>query len=246
MTAQPQLELAVQDAAGVRIAVGLDVDRVELCSALALGGVTPSIATIEAAVAATQGAVGVHVLVRPRPGGFRYTADELAVTYADVERALDAGAAGVVVGAQVAGGQLDGDFVAQVVERSGGREVTIHRVIDVCADPVAAVEVAIGSGATRVLTSGGAVSAPEGRERLRRMVEVAGGRIQVMAGGGISARTVGRVLDTGVDAVHFSARRPVAAHGIPLGAQDDGTHDVTDRDLAAAVVAQVGRPTPGR
>jgi copper homeostasis protein len=229
----------VQDAAGVRVAVDLGVDRVELCSALALGGVTPSIAMVEAAVAAAAGAVGVHVLVRPRPGGFRYTEDELAVTYADVDRALAAGAAGVVVGAQTAAGRLDGDFVAEVVGRSGARDVTVHRVVDVCADPVAAVEIAQASGATRVLTSGGAVTAPQGTVVLRRMVEAAGKGVQVMAGGGIGPDTVEQVLGTGVAAVHFSARRAVSTHGIPLGAQDDGTHDVTDPDLAAAVVARV-------
>lgn len=239
MSGTPAVELAVQDVTGVRVAVALGVDRVELCSALGLGGVTPSVGVVEAAVAAAQGVVGVHVLVRPRPGDFEYDRDELDVTLRDVRRALDAGAAGVVVGALTEAGALDVGYVRTVVELAQGREVTIHRAVDVSADPAAAVLAAAESGATRVLTSGGAPSATEGTATLARMVSLVGDRLQVMAGGGITPDTVPAVLASGVHAVHFSARRAVASRGIPLGARDDGSHDVTDPDLARRTVAAV-------
>lgn len=241
MSGTPAVELAVQDVTGVRVAVDLGVDRVELCSALGLGGVSPSVGVVEATVAAAQGVVGVHVLVRPRPGGFEYDRDELDVTLRDVRRVLDAGAAGVVVGALTEAGALDVGYVRTVVELAQGREVTIHRAVDVSADPAAAVLAAAESGATRVLTSGGAPSAPEGTSTLARMVSHVGDRLQVMAGGGITPDTVAAVLASGVHAVHFSARRAVASRGIPLGARDDGSHDVTDPDLARRTVAAVRR-----
>lgn len=233
----PALELAVQDVAGVRVAVRLGVERVELCSALALGGLTPSLAVVEAAVAAA-GAVGVHVLVRPRAGDFRYDADEVAVMVADVRRAVVAGADGVVVGALDGTGLPDLAVLDRLREAAEGVQVTFHRAVDVSADPVTALDLVAGSGVDRVLTSGGAARAVDGADRLRRMVGVAAGRLEVMAGAGVDAAAVPALLATGVDALHFSARRRVAARGIPLGQSEDG-HDVTDEGLAAAVVAAV-------
>jgi copper homeostasis protein len=233
----PALELAVQDVAGVRVAVRLGVERVELCSALALGGLTPSLAVVEAAVAAA-GAVGVHVLVRPRAGDFRYDADEVAVMVADVRRAVVAGADGVVVGALDGTGLPDLAVLDRLREAAEGVQVTFHRAVDVSADPVTALDLVAGSGVDRVLTSGGAARAVDGADRLRRMVGVAAGRLEVMAGAGVDAAAVPTLLATGVDALHFSARRRVAARGIPLGQSEDG-HDVTDEGLAAVVVAAV-------
>ena len=233
----PALELAVQDVAGVRVAVHLGVERVELCSALALGGLTPSLAVVEAAVAAS-GAVGVHVLVRPRAGDFRYDADEVDVMVADLRRAVAAGADGVVVGGLDDDGLPDLTLLDRLREAADGVQVTFHRAVDVSADPVAALDLVAGSGVDRVLTSGGALRAVDGAACLRRMVGVAAGRVEVMAGAGVDAAAVPTLLATGVDALHFSAKRRVAARGIPLGQSEDG-HDVTDEGLAAAVVTAV-------
>ena len=237
----PALELAVQDVAGVRVAAALGLERVELCSALALGGLTPSLAVVEAAVAVAAtaaGAVGVHVLVRPRAGDFRYDADEVDVMVADVRRAVAAGADGVVVGALDDAGLPDPAVLDRLREAADGVQVTFHRAVDVSADPVRALDLVAGSGVTRVLTSGGAPRAVDGAGCLRRMVEVAAGRVEVMAGAGVDAAAVPELLATGVDALHFSAKRRVSARGIPLGQSEDG-HDVTDQGLAAAVVAAV-------
>lgn len=229
------LELAVQDVAGVRVAVDLGVDRVELCAALALGGLTPSAALVEAALAAAGDRVGVHVLVRPRPGDFHHDEDEVAVMVEDVRRAVQAGAHGVVVGALDRSGMPDLRVLEQLREAAGGAQVTFHRALDVSADPVAAVDVLAGAGVSRVLSSGGEPRAVDGARTLRRMVAVAAGRVEVMAGSGVDAAVVPTLLAAGVDALHFSAKRRVPARGIPLGSSEDG-HDVTDADLAAAVV----------
>src|SRR5690606_18133945 len=99
-----QLEIAVQDPAGAYAAREAGADRVELCSALGVGGLTPSVAMVEAVVAV---GLPVHVLVRPRAGGFRYSATEVSLMVRDIEAIVDAGAAGVVVGALTAADELD-------------------------------------------------------------------------------------------------------------------------------------------
>ncbi len=243
------LEVAVQDAAGVRIAREIGARRVELTQALALGGLTPSPATLELAVEAAGTGAGpeVHVLVRPRAGGFHYDADEIATAVRDVKWMLAHGAAGVVIGAQTAGGELDADALARL--RDAAREaradaqVTLHRAIDATPDPRAGLDVALALGLTRVLTSGGASAARDGLGVLRALVSAAEGRIEVMAGSGITAANAAEIAATGVDALHFSAKRTVAAAGsVRMGsaADDGGGHEVTDLAEALAVRAAVG------
>ncbi|NKF31723.1 hypothetical protein HER21_35390, partial [Pseudomonas sp. BGM005] len=130
--------------------------RVELAQALALGGLTPSPATLELSIDAAR-AVGpeVHVLIRPRAGGFVYTADEIAVAENDVRRAIAAGADGVVIGALSDDGLLDIPAMRRLRDAAGGASVTLHRAIDVTVDPIATLATARSLGLRRVLTSGG-------------------------------------------------------------------------------------------
>ncbi|MBS1906501.1 MAG: hypothetical protein JST33_08015 [Actinobacteria bacterium] len=250
------LEVAVQDVAGMRVAREIGARRVELAQALALGALTPSPATLELAVEAA-GACGplpdalpgpeVHVLVRPRAGGFDYDADEIATAVRDVRWVLAHGADGVVIGAQTADGALDAEALRRL--RDAAREVrpdagvTLHRAIDATPDPRAGLDVALTLGLTRVLTSGGASAARDGVVVLRALVAAARGRIEVMAGSGITAANAAEIAATGVDALHFSAKRTVAASGsVRMGsaADDGGSHEVTDLAQALAVRAAVG------
>lgn len=162
------LELAVQDPAGVRVAREVGAARVELAQALALGGLTPSPATLELArEAAGENGPEIHVLIRPRAGGFHYDVDEIALAVRDVEWAIANGADGVVVGALDASGALDVDAMARLRDAAGEASVTLHRAIDVTADPTVTLERAIDLGLRRVLTSGGASTAIEGVNTLR-------------------------------------------------------------------------------
>lgn len=240
------LELAVQDSAGVRIAREIGAVRVELAQALALGGLTPSPATLELArEAAGAGGPEIHVLIRPRAGGFHYDADEIAVSVRDVERAITNGADGVVIGALDRSGALDLDAMARLHGAAGGACVTLHRAIDVTADPVATLERAIELGLHRVLTSGGASSAVDGIDVLRALVETADGRIEIMAGSGVVAAGAAALAATGIDALHFSAKRAVVGagdEGVRMGSAADGVggYEVTDRDAAFAVRDALG------
>ncbi|WP_245828023.1 copper homeostasis protein CutC [Sinomonas mesophila] len=224
-TVGPALEFAVESAAGARVALAAGADRVELCAALAeTGGVTPGIGVIEAACAV---GIPVHVLVRPRAGGFAYTAEELKGIEADAVAAIRAGAAGVVVGMLSADGGPDAEALGRVATavrtEDPGAEVTFHRAFDAAlaagalgtdgraADGLAAEALAriARAGADRVLTSGGAPDCGRGLAGLRRLVGL--GRVhapglQVMAGGGVTAGLVPELLAAGVHAVHASAR----------------------------------------
>ncbi len=241
MPQTPVLEIAVQDPAGVRIAGAVGAVRVELAQALALGGLTPSPATLELSIAEAEAAgVEVHVLVRPRAGGFLYDAGEIAVSERDVRRAVEAGAHGVVIGALDAAGSLDVDALARLRDAAGGASVTLHRAIDVTADPVAALVTARALGLRRVLTSGGASTAIAGIDTVRLLVAEAAGGIEVMAGSGVDAASAPALAATGVDALHFSAKRTVREDGgVRLGSADDGVggYEVTDLATAQAVVS---------
>lgn len=226
------VELAIQDAHGIEIARDLGVTRVELCSALALGGLTPSIALVEQACAQ----VSTHTLIRPRAGGFEYTPEEIDLIAADIERAVDAGTQGVVVGALDARGMPDLAALARFVEAAGSAEVTFHRAIDVAADIREAARMLIGRGVARILTSGGAPSAYEGRGVLADLVDICGEKIQIQAGAGINATTVRAIADTGVAAVHFSAKRSIRGRRIVSGGVNFGGYDTTDAAAARATI----------
>ncbi|OUS94205.1 copper homeostasis protein CutC [Rhodococcus sp. NCIMB 12038] len=234
----PVLELAVQDVAGARIARRAGASRVELCTALgATGGLTPSIGMIEAVAA--QG-IAVHPLIRCRPGGFVYDADEIAVMARDIRAAVGAGASGVVVGALTPGMAVDRGALARLLDGIDpyAVEVTFHRAMDVVVDRATALDALARSGIIRVLTSGGAPRCIDGLDALTAMVAHAHGRIQVMAGGGIRVDDIAAVAGTGVDAIHLSARRTVADSGGPGGGS--GGYDAVDESLVLAAAAALG------
>ncbi|MFD4442886.1 copper homeostasis protein CutC [Nocardia sp. NPDC058519] len=238
------LEFAVQDVAGALGARRVGADRVELCAALgSTGGLTPSIGTIEAVVGT---GIPVHVLIRCRAGGFVYTdADELAVMNADARAAVSAGASGLVVGALTPDHQVDVEGVRRVLDGIDDIELTFHRGIDQIRDRAAALETLIAGGMTRVLTSGGAATCAEGLDGLAAMVDHAAGRIQIMAGGGITVGDIPALHRVGVSGIHLSARRVIADDGGPGGGGKSG-HEQLDEELAGAAARQllaVDRPT---
>ena len=198
------VEVVVQSVAELRAAVAGGADRVELCVGLAAGGVTPPVGLVGEAVA-VAGDVPVHVLVRCRPGDFVFTAAEVDVMAADIGAARDVGARGVVVGALTPDGDVDVAACRRMIDASGPLSVTFHRAFDEASDPFAALDAIVTLGCDRVLTSGQASTAPEGTALLRRLVEHAGDRITILAGGGVRAGNVASmVARSGVREVHFS------------------------------------------
>ncbi len=196
------LEICVDDAAGLAAAIAGGADRIELCAALTLGGLTPSPAFVAQAV---RTGVPVHVMIRPRAGDFTYSADELALMASDIEGYAALGAAGFVTGVARPDGRLDGDALARLRAAAPSCRAVVHRAIDLTPDPCAAIEDAWRAGYDFVLSSGGARAATDGAGLLARMVAVADRRLTVIAGAGVTPGNVGALVRaTRVEQVHAS------------------------------------------
>lgn len=235
----PALEIAVQDPDGAAAAIAAGADRLELCTGLSTGGLTPSMGLVQAVVSAA-GPGRVHVLVRPREGGFVYTAAEVDVMVRDVAAlAATPGVAGVVIGALVHGGTLDMDATARMIEAAGELEVTFHRAIDVCPDPLALLDGLLELGVARVLTSGCAARSIDGLDTIAALAARAGDRLQIQAGGGVRTQDIPALLDAGAAAVHLSARRSELAAGPSGPGGGSQSYDVTDPALVAGALAAV-------
>lgn len=197
------LEICVDDAAGVDAAVAGGADRIELCSALELGGLTPSAALLDHAL---RTGCPIHMMVRPRAGGFVYGESGVALMIEEIGWAVAHGAAGVVVGALRPDGGLDREALARFRDAARDATIVLHRAIDLVADPVAAVREAVALGYGKILSSGGAATAIDGTATLAAMVVEAGERLSIIAGSGVKPDNVARIItDAGVREVHGSA-----------------------------------------
>ena len=189
--------------------------RVELCSALSLGGLTPSYGFIE--LARKRLKIDVNVLIRPRQGDFLYDSDEVAVMIRDIIACAQMGVDGVVIGALDPFGNVDVDACRAMVAvaKHHGMSVTFHRAIDRACNILAALEDVISAGADRVLSSGGKTTSLEGLESLAQMNAAASGRIIIMPGGGVNAGNIRQILEgTGVQEIHFSGSETIQSEMI--------------------------------
>ncbi|SEG16236.1 copper homeostasis protein [Bryocella elongata] len=179
-------------------------DRIELCTALGVGGVTPPTSLLRAALELTT--LPVHVLIRPRNGEFRYSPAEFSLLLTQVEDALGHGAAGVVTGVLDVEGRIDLDRIRKVMVAANGRPVTFHRAFDLTPDLSQSLEQVIDLGCARVLTSGGAADVMAGLQALRGLTSQAAGRIRIAAGGGVRLENAASLLAVhGLD-LHGSLR----------------------------------------
>lgn len=205
MTTDMTLEICCGSYVSAMAAKQAGAQRVELCSGLSEGGLTPSIGLIRA-VCAIPGIVH-HVLIRPRSGDFLYSIAEKDIIISDITAAVDAGADGVVVGALTADGAIDVPFLHDCVKAAQGRNVTFHRAFDLCASPFESICQIADAGCSRILTSGLAATAQAGIPMLCRLTDAAPDGLSIMAGCGVNAGNVARIIrETGVREVHASAR----------------------------------------
>jgi copper homeostasis protein len=229
------LELLCSSLADCLAATAGGADRIELCVARTLGGLSPSPALTTAAVRATP--LPVMALIRPRQSGFAYSDAEYALMLDEAAALLAAGAAGLVVGMLTAERQVDLPRLRQFVTLAAGRPLTFHRAFDSVADPARALEALIDAGVSRVLTAGGASVALAGMRQLAALAAQADGRIAIQAGGGITAANVVAVAQgSGCREIHDSFTRwaldpTVSDQGVALGAVTAGSearYPVTD------------------
>jgi copper homeostasis protein len=213
-----QVEICVDSVESAMAAERGGAQRVELCSDYLEGGITPSAGLI--ALVRQQIDIGLYILIRPRGGDFCYTDLEFEVMRQDIQRSREMGADGIILGVLNQDARVDLKRTHQLVELAGSLPVTFHRAIDMTPDPCAALEDVIASGASRVLTSGGAARVTEGMGTVAGMVKAAGERISVVAGGGITRESVARVAEaTGAREFHASLR---SARPSPVTFQREG------------------------
>lgn len=182
--------------------------RLELCGELLQGGVTPSAGLVAAVWDKID--IPLFVLVRPRPGDFLYSDDELDVMRRDVEQMKTLAVDGIAIGALTADGEVDVERMRELIALARPMSVTFHRAFDFVRDQDAALDALLELGVDRVLTSGGAPTAVEGTVRIAALAQRAGDRMIVMAGGSITAANVGQVVAaTGVKEVHVRGAAPL-------------------------------------
>ena len=210
--------------------------RIELCQNLEQGGITPSYGLIRQVLA--QVSLPVFVLIRPRPGGFVYSAGELAIMQDDIVACRELGCAGVVLGVLDTAGRVDRAACRELIAAAGPLAVTFHRAFDACFDQAQALEDVIALGCQQLLTSGGQATAEAGQEQLAALVTQAAGRINIMPGAGITAGNVRALAAyTGAQEFHTSAKSllpPELGAGLFAEARWE-----TDAALVAKVVAEL-------
>jgi copper homeostasis protein len=210
--------------------------RIELCSDLLEGGITPGAGLI--ASVRRRVAIDLFVMIRPRGGDFCYTDSEFEVIQEEIRHARNLGADGIVLGVLDEEGRVDVARTRQLVELARPLPVTFHRAIDMTPDLLAALADVISTGASRILTSGGAPNATSSMSEIARMVEAARGRIAIMAGGGVSVANIAAIAETtGATEFHSSAstafRSPVRFRkkGMAMG-------DIRDREYKRFIVRE--------
>jgi len=184
--------------------------RVELCSDLPEGGITPS----SGLIAAVRQAISIElcVLIRPRGGDFCYSDEEMEIMRRDIGAAKQQGADGVALGILDLDGRIDAARMRELIDLAAPMKVTCHRAFDMSCDLFKSLDELQGIGAHCILTSGGKQTAAEGVETLKRIVQAANGRIRIMAGSGIEAHNVAGIVErTGVREIHASLKSSVAS-----------------------------------
>jgi len=179
------------------------VHRIELCTELGVGGLTPSYGLLRRVMAEIS--IPVHVLIRPRSGDFTYADEELAAMEEDIKISKELSAAGIVTGALNSDLTIDTEKTKELLDLARPLNFTFHRAFDWVIDPFAALESLVEIGVDRVLSSGQQVNAYLGIELLESLQQQAKNQLEILPGGGINLKNINRFKELGFPAVHTSA-----------------------------------------
>ena len=198
-----QLEVCVDSFPSAVAAKRGGADRLEVCSALANGGTTPSYGLVEQCVDKLE--LPVMMMVRPHDGGFVYDTDAIDTMLRDIQVAKSIGVRGIVFGTLTTDRGLDQSNCRRLIDAAESLETTFHRAFDLVSNPLAVLEEIETLGIDRVLTSGQKMTASAGIKLIRKMTEQVDS-LAVLAGAGITAENAQEVVEqTGVREIHASA-----------------------------------------
>ena len=240
------LEICVDSLASARAAIAGGADRLELCSALLAGGLTPYEALLRQIKAESH--VPVRCLMRPRPGDFLYSPEELELMRFQILQLKNAGADGFVIGCLTADGDLDIAAIKPLIEACGGSGITLHRCIDVSRDPEETFRTAGKLGIDTVLTSGGASSCKGGMETIETLLslrETTNGP-EVLIGAGVNANVIRQFRKAlpGARAFHMSGKTELESamcfrrEGVPMGLPGLDEWHIQQTDVEAVRAAR--------
>jgi len=187
---ETKLEVCIDNLAGLEACINGNADRIELCSSLIHGGLTPEVNLMKHAA---NTAIPVRMMVRPRRGDFYYSSSDLILMKNDIDMARSFGFEGVVFGATLVNGEIDQAFLKELVTHAFGLKKTLHRAIDTVPDPVGAVNTAINLGFDCILSSGGFDTANEGLLVLKEMHSMALAKIEIMPGSGVNPENAQKI-----------------------------------------------------
>jgi len=241
------LEIAANSVASALAAQQGGAGRVELCTALELGGLMPSHAQI--ALARERLRIPLYVLIRPRAGDFLYSDLECETMRRDIETCAALGCDGVVLGVLDVDGRVDTARCRTLIAAAGKLGVTFHRAFDLSREPAQALEDIAALGCERILTSGAQASAVDGAALIRALVVQAAGRVAVMPGAGVTAQNIAALTAaTGAHEFHASAKRQLPSgmqHRRPLlGDMESGELRSDVEQVRALAMALQAEPLP--
>ncbi|XP_065225687.1 copper homeostasis protein cutC homolog [Planococcus citri] len=238
------MEVCIDNIQSAINAAASGASRIELCTALSEGGLTPSVGFLKIVKQLVH--IPIFVMLRPRRGNFVYTKDELDILKQDAIELKNAGADGVVFGILKEDGTIDEQSCQDILNITRPLPATFHRAFDVLRDPTSSLDVLINLGFSRVLTSGQKPRAEDGLDLIRQLVELSQGRIIIMPGSGVNENNIGRIMETGVREVHASARSTVRLNfqsdtEVAMGSSDDNELLVTDVKIVRTIVSVVNK-----
>lgn len=200
-----ELEICSNNWRSARAADQAGADRIELCSALGEGGVTPSAGLIRQCV--NNLSLKIHVLIRARAGDFYYNAEEIEIMKNDVKFCKEQGVDGVVIGFLTTDGSIDKALTQEFIELARPMKITFHRAFDRCQHPLEALEELIELKVDYLLSSGQQAKAIDGADLLKELVIKSRDRIKIMAASGVRMQLLPQLIEkTNAHAYHLSSR----------------------------------------
>lgn len=236
-----KIEVCIDNIESLYTSIAAGADRIELCSALSLGGLTPSLGLITQAVAVSS--IPIYVMIRPRDGDFVFSEEEIHFMEQEILSYKLLGVDGVVIGALNPNATINEVALRRWTTAAQGIGITFHRAFDLVANPIESLELLCQYPIDRVLTSGLQPTALEGIAMIKQLVDVAHGRLSIMAGSGVNDSNALSLVDTGITELHLSGKRKRPSNMLQQSSQislgiesSDEWVSVTDYDKVQKIV----------